>query len=352
VPHEGLTALGTHVLTVCNACRYCEQYCPVFPAMENRVSFAKGDVAYLANLCHNCGECLYACQYAPPHEFGIDVPRTLARIRKQTYEEYCWPQPLAAAFRRSSLLSTAVLVLVLAAAMLLVAMRDGTLPGSSDGSADFYAVLPHDTMIAFFGAAFLFAIVSLSISIARFWRDIAGERPALSRAALFRMVGDIMTLRHLHEEETSCTTAEETRTPWRRRLHHITYYGFLLCFASTAVAALYHVVFGWKAPYAYSSLPVILGSAGGVGLLIGPIGLFILSRQRDVALTDPSQRHRRVVHRASAPDERDGYCTASRSSSVDHERAAYRAPGDGASVFCHAALWKIRARHLSRGRAS
>ena len=68
-------------MTVCNACRYCEQFCPVFPAMEQRLTFAKADLAYLANLCHNCGECLYACQYAPPHEFGINVPRTLAEIR-------------------------------------------------------------------------------------------------------------------------------------------------------------------------------------------------------------------------------------------------------------------------------
>ena len=32
-------AHGAHVLTVCNACRYCEQYCPVFPAMERRLTF-------------------------------------------------------------------------------------------------------------------------------------------------------------------------------------------------------------------------------------------------------------------------------------------------------------------------
>jgi citrate/tricarballylate utilization protein len=76
-----LTERGLHTLTVCNSCRYCEQYCPVFPAMERRRTFTAGDLAYLANLCHNCGECLYACQYAPPHEFGIDLPRTLAEVR-------------------------------------------------------------------------------------------------------------------------------------------------------------------------------------------------------------------------------------------------------------------------------
>ena len=81
MPHADPIAHGEHVMTVCNACRYCEQFCPVFPAMENRLTFAEADLAYLANLCHNCGECLYACQYAPPHEFGINVPRTMAEIR-------------------------------------------------------------------------------------------------------------------------------------------------------------------------------------------------------------------------------------------------------------------------------
>src|SRR5262245_27220406 len=84
---EPLTLHGAHVLSVCNACRYCEHFCPVFPAIERRVTFARADLAYLANLCHNCGECLYACQYAPPHEFGINVPQTLAALRRRSFEE-------------------------------------------------------------------------------------------------------------------------------------------------------------------------------------------------------------------------------------------------------------------------
>ena len=53
------------------------------------LTFARVDLAYLANLCHNCGECLYACQYAPPHEFNINVPQTLAQLRVRSYEDYC-----------------------------------------------------------------------------------------------------------------------------------------------------------------------------------------------------------------------------------------------------------------------
>src|SRR6186997_3529066 len=120
MPHADPIVRGEHVMTVCNACRYCEQYCPVFPAMERRLTFQAADLAYLANLCHNCGECLYACQYAPPHEFGINVPRTLAEIRLRSYEQYCWPRAFGAAFKaggtRAALSIAAGLTLLIFAA--------------------------------------------------------------------------------------------------------------------------------------------------------------------------------------------------------------------------------------------
>jgi citrate/tricarballylate utilization protein len=83
-----------------------------------------------------------------------------------------------------------------------------------------------------------------------------------------------------------CPTAEQQRTPWRRWFHHATFYGFLLCFASTTVAAIYHFVFGWVAPYEYGSVPVILGTSGGLGLLVGPAGLLVTRTRRDPALSN------------------------------------------------------------------
>ena len=71
------------VLQICNACRYCEGFCAVFPAMTRRLEFPPADVHYLANLCHNCGACLHACQYAPPHEFAVNVPQAMARGARQ-----------------------------------------------------------------------------------------------------------------------------------------------------------------------------------------------------------------------------------------------------------------------------
>ena len=76
------------LMTICNACRYCEALCAVFPAMELRREFSAGDLNYLANLCHGCGACYYDCQYAPPHEFAVNVPVALAELRTETYRRY------------------------------------------------------------------------------------------------------------------------------------------------------------------------------------------------------------------------------------------------------------------------
>jgi citrate/tricarballylate utilization protein len=282
---------GQHHLTVCNACRYCEQYCPVFPAMERRLTFTEADLHYLANLCHNCGECLYACQYAPPHEFGINVPRTLATIRLESYEQYCWPRFLGGAFRNHGIVTALALVIGLAVVM---SLASGGL-WQQDGSGNFYAVVPHNVMVLLFGGVSIFVLAAFGIGLRRFRRDMGsdpGDDPTQPLESL-RIRGltplrDVLTLRHLPASGPDCTSGEETRSPWRRWMHHCTFYGFMLCFASTTVAAMYHVL-GWVAPYAYTSAPVILGTAGGIGLVIGPAGLLVLRARRDPALGDPAQ---------------------------------------------------------------
>src|SRR6201988_5404281 len=69
------------LMTVCNSCRYCEGLCAVFPAMDMRRAFSDGDLKYLANLCHACGACYVDCQFAPPLEFNVTVPKARAAAR-------------------------------------------------------------------------------------------------------------------------------------------------------------------------------------------------------------------------------------------------------------------------------
>src|ERR1700710_1463044 len=81
-------AEADRLMTVCNSCRYCEGLCAVFPAMELRRAFSDGDLNYLANLCHSCGACYDDCQFSPPHEFEVNVPKVLAQVRNDSYGLY------------------------------------------------------------------------------------------------------------------------------------------------------------------------------------------------------------------------------------------------------------------------
>ena len=285
---DDLARRGRHVMTVCNACRYCEQYCPVFPALEKRRTLEAVDLTYLANLCHNCGECLYACQFAPPHEFGINVPKVLAEVRAQSYEEYAWPAALGRAFASNAFRTTLAALTMVVSMLVLLSMASPEAVWSSDGSANFYGVIPHAAMIALFGAVSLFVLIAMVVAGSRFWRNVQ-RTPALYAAASGGMRGafrDALTLRHLHGAGLDCASNLEVRLPWRRWFHHCTFYGFLLCMASTTVAAIYHSVLGWHAPYPYSSLPVLLGATGGFGLVVGPLGLAALRQTRDPSLGD------------------------------------------------------------------
>ncbi len=316
-----LTAAEAEVsreLQICNACRYCEGFCAVFPAMTRRLEFGKADVHYLANLCHNCSACLYACQYAPPHEFAVNLPQALAVVRGQTYSDYAWPPALGALYKRNGL--TVALATAGALALFLVMMVWAT--GSllhAPLAGNFYAVFPHNTLVLMFGAVFVFALVALGIGVANFWRtqnpvraptsvraepvlrqaqderalspSTGSGRTVLLDGAVGEAAKDALTLKYLDGGHGGgCNETGDAFTLARRRFHHFTFYGFMLCFAATCVATVYHYFLGLKAPYALTSLPVLLGTVGGIGLLIGPAGLFWLNLRRNPAQADAQQK--------------------------------------------------------------
>lgn len=279
-------------LQVCNACRYCEGFCAMFPAMTQRLMFEKADVHYLANLCHNCGACLHACQYAPPHEFAINVPQVMAQVRGQTYKDYAWPPALGKLYERNSLVLTMALAAGLALFLVLAVAMGGGL-WSSAAAGNFYNVFPHNLLVGLFAPVFLFALLALGMGLRRFLGDI---RPATSGApsstpAVLEATSAVLQLKYLdggHGE--GCNNEDDKFTLSRRRFHHLTFYGFMLCFAATSLATVYHYVFGLQAPYDLPSLPKILGAVGGVALMIGTAGLWYLHRRRHPLHGDSAQK--------------------------------------------------------------
>ena len=277
-------------LQICNACRYCEGFCAVFPAMTRRLEFGRADVHFMANLCHNCGACLHACQYAPPHEFAVNVPQAMAKVRLQTYVDYAWPPVLGKLYKRNGL--TLALALAAGLALFLLLVLGGSALGQS-GAGTSYLVLSHNRMVGLFAPVFLFAALALGLGVHRFWREIT---PATSGAALTRPAATEATLAALslkyldggHGE--GCNNADDAFTLARRRAHHLTFYGFLLCFAATLSATVYHYLLGWPAPYELNSLPKLLGAAGGVSLLLGTLSLFCLNLRRHPLHGDAAQK--------------------------------------------------------------
>jgi citrate/tricarballylate utilization protein len=277
------------LMTVCNSCRYCEGLCAVFPAMEMRRSFSDGDLNYLANLCHACGACYTDCQFSPPHEFNVNVPRTLAIARAESWAAYAWPGALSGLFARNGLAISIIAALSVTAFILgFAALIDRqVLVGVHTGPGAFYALMPHNAMAAWFGLAFLYAIIALVMGVRAFWRDI-GEPIgiAIEPGSLWQAMRDAAQLRYLDGGGVGCVNEDERPTDHRKIYHHLAFYGFLLCFAATSVATLYHYLLAREAPYPWWDLPVILGTLGGIGLVIGPAGLLVEKFKRDPALVD------------------------------------------------------------------
>jgi citrate/tricarballylate utilization protein len=268
VPEFNIIDEGARVMRICNSCRYCEGFCAVFPAMERRLTFAEADLNYLANLCHNCGECYYACQYAPPHEFAVNVPKLMAELRLRSYKKYSWPPLFGSLSKANGILAAACIAMALA-----YGNRDGT---------TFYEVMSHRAMVTWFGAASVFIGLAFAFGLRRFWHDTGSSTTPNAVAQGLR---DALTLHYLG----GSAYPHEQPSNTRRWFHHFTFYGFALCFASTVTAAFDHYVLRLQAPYALTSLPVVLGSAGGFALIVGTTGLLWLKGRRNPQTQDQKQ---------------------------------------------------------------
>ena len=269
-------------IEICNACRYCEGYCSVFPAITRQRAFSDGDITQLANLCHNCRGCYYACQFTEPHEFALNLPKALAEARHESWKDHAWPKGFAKAFDQSGIAIAGLLVIATA---LLFALATTLRPESGAG---FYAYMSHGLMVAIFAPAFLLPLAALAISIRAYWHTTGGGRVSFSdvRSAIHG-AANMRNLAGGHGE--GCNFEDEDRFSQGRRMYHqATLFGFLLCFAATSAGTILHYGFDLEAPYDLISLPKLFGIPGGILLCIGAAGLAHLKLKADKTLGAPS----------------------------------------------------------------
>lgn len=268
-------------LNICNACRYCEGFCAVYPALERRNLLSAGDVTQLANLCHDCRACFDACMYAPPHEFAVNVPKVLSATRAETYRRYVWPERVPRLLRgwigvfAGCLISAAVFVVI----ALLYAGPAGLVADPPSAWSP-YDVIPNPALLALTMVPSVFAIVVMVAAGRRYWVEVGGAPDGLSWRAVWRAVGYALTLRYLRGGGADCYyPEEEVPGPARRRLHAMVMYGFGLCIVSTISAAILEHIFAIEPPYPVLSVPVLTGTVGGIGMVVGCTALLHLKRR-------------------------------------------------------------------------
>ena len=280
-------------VNICNACRYCEGYCAVFPAITSARSFSDADITQLANLCHNCRGCFYACQYAPPHAFELNLPKALAEVRQESWEDFAFPRALGRRFHRSGAAIATLVVLAFAALFALARFVGGV--GDANGEG-FYKVMSHTVMVSIFMPAFVLPLFAVLVGVGRFWRSTRPEGVENRAAkglttvprAIAKALHDVATLKNLgggHGE--GCNFEDEDRfSNVRRWLHQATAYGFILCFLSTSSGTVMHYFLDWPAPYPFWSPPKLFGVSGGLLLTVGAFGLAWLKTRADRSLGD------------------------------------------------------------------
>jgi citrate/tricarballylate utilization protein len=158
------------------------------------------------------------------------------------------------------------------------------------GQGAFFRIIPLWLINLLAGATFGFAILAMTMGGIRYWRGTAGGAGPVPVAAATDAAVDILTLRNLGGGGHGCNDLDDSFAMHRRWLHQAMFYGFMLCFAATSTGAVYHHVLGWHSPHAFWSLPVQLGTWGGVLLCIGTAGLI-----RVKVVTDPGPVARQLM---------------------------------------------------------
>lgn len=288
---EGETSLHVLVreasrqLTICNACRYCEGLCAVFPALERRSLLDIGQVSQLANLCHDCRACYDACMYAPPHEFAVDLPRALSAVRLEDYSRHVWPWRVPRALSGWSGVFIGSVISV--AVVLGVAVTHAGWRGlfiRQESAASPYQVVPYGALLVLLLATSLYAVVIFALAAWSYWRETRGGASGVSVRAVATATWHAATLRYLRGGGAECYYPDDdTPSRSRRLLHAAVAYGFGLCVVSTVAANVEQDMVGIDPPYPWLSVPVISGTVGGVMLAWGCVGLLVLKARSSPA---------------------------------------------------------------------
>jgi citrate/tricarballylate utilization protein len=283
-----LTAELDRQLSVCNACRYCEGFCAMFGAAQLRSVIGNSDAAYLSSLCHDCRMCFDACMFTPPHDFALNIPAVMSAARVETYARYAKPAIFARllATPRNAALAAVGAGIALTAIAIVLSAGAAALWTPQLGPGAFYRVLPYLAMVVPALALVLFGIVAVTLAMRDYAHDIGGGAHFVTASAVWTALREAVTLVYLKGGGAGCY--DESRGSGRRRFYHgLVFWGVLADVAATSSAAVLQDFLHQLPPYPLWSVPVVLGTGGGIALAIGAAGLMLVKARSDARPAEP-----------------------------------------------------------------
>lgn len=264
---------------ICNACRHCEGFCPVWDAIERRSSFGASDLKFMSYLCHDCRDCFYACPYSEPHEFGLNIPKINSSIRVQIHRDETWPKSFTRILNGRSAVGSLIFaisaILLFAVTILLNGPGSITAPQKSVYDVTPPGLLFYSGMILGF-----YVVIMWLIQGVIFWRDIGGTGFFNFRSHA-GTIHDVLTHKWFKGGGVGCDYPKETGTLTRMTFHAFMFFGILLTILSTSSAAFIQHLLGYYPPYPYLSVPVLSGTVGGIMILVGGGGFIRMKRLSD-----------------------------------------------------------------------
>ncbi|MFZ5907938.1 MAG: quinone-interacting membrane-bound oxidoreductase complex subunit QmoC [Nitrospirota bacterium] len=288
---------GGESLKKCYQCATCSVVCNLTPE-EN--PFPRKEMIYaqwglkdklFGNpdiwLCHQCSDCTAYCPR------GAKPGEVLNAVRKLSIEHYAWPSFLGKMVGKPGSLIPLLAVPVVIFGIILAFLGHLNLESirNEAGKIAYSSLIKSYYIDGVFVPIFFFAVVSLAIGIARYWKDMVqktGLKPTGNiGSAITGTIGEILT----HKRFEQCNITKD-----RKLAHMLVFFSFAGLAVTTAWAVLY--LYGYeimhalgKTPYPWllgpSPYPLtdpmkILANLSALGLLIG-IVLVISNRSKNQA---------------------------------------------------------------------
>jgi citrate/tricarballylate utilization protein len=215
---------------ICNACRYCEGYCAVWDDIENKNFFDNSDIDHFANLCHDCRECYNVCPFTEPHEFNLNIPMVLSKVRHETYINNIKPEFMEKPAKHQYYLWSFVIALSILSVFTLGYMNMNGYMLNRYGLSDITHIFPVLQFKIFSTILYIYVIILWALEGNNYWKSInSGKNKKKVRIHnILLALSDSFGHKYFKGGGAGCNYPEDNSGKFRLIFHPMIFFGFII----------------------------------------------------------------------------------------------------------------------------